>query len=138
MIQTWKDRVRLEGILTVLAGGMRLANLGNRTFREKAAERYGVAEIRTEDRCVARRFLLSHGSLGSCRGSHPGPDFAIVYQDAGTAVRIMLKGSQAAAMQAISEGIMRVEGDLVFGMWFTELLQATGDLMKKPREMFQG
>jgi len=138
MIKTWKDQARLEGILTVLGGGMRLANLANRSFREKAAERHGIAEIRTEDRCVSRRFAVSHGALSSCRGSDPGPDFAIVYRDAATAVRIMLQGSQAAAMQAITEGKMRVEGDLEFGMWFTELLQATGDLMKKPREMFRG
>lgn len=138
MMQTWKDRVGLEGILAALAGGMRLANLGNRAFRDKAAQRHGIAEIRTEDRSVARRFSLSHGALMTCRGSHPGPDFAIIYRDAATAVRVMMQGSQAAAMQAISEGNMRVEGDLEFGMWFSDLLQDVGALMKNPRGLFRG
>jgi len=138
MTQTGKDRARLEAILAALAGGMMLANRGNRAFREKAAEGNGVAEIRTEDRSVVRQFSLSHGLIGSRRGSHPDPDFAIVYQDAGTAVRVMLQGSQAAAMQAISEGKMRVEGDMVFGMWFSERLQEVGALMKNPRDLVRG
>jgi hypothetical protein len=138
MTQDWKDRVRLEGILAVLAGGMQVANLRNPGFREKVAERHGIAEIRTEDGSVARRFFLSHGVLQSRRGTHPAPDYAMVYRDASCAVRVLLKGSQAAAMQAITDGKMKLEGDMVFGMWFNDLLQQTGALLKNPRELLGG
>jgi hypothetical protein len=135
MIQDWKDRVRLEGILAALAGGMQAANLRNPGFHQKVSERHGIAEIRTEDGSVARRFFLSHGLLRSRRGIHPAPDYTMIYRDASCAVRVLLKGSQAAAMQAISDGKMKLEGDMVFGMWFNDLLQHAGDLMKNPREL---
>jgi len=135
MDENWKDRGRLEAILAALAAGLRLANRRNREVRDKLAERDGIAEIRTADRSVARRFLISRGTVSSRSGSHPDPDYAIVYRDASVAVKVLLKGSQAAAMQAISEGKMSVEGDLVFGMWFNDLLQMTGGLFKDPRKL---
>jgi len=137
MIEAMKDRLAMEGILTVLGGGMCLANLGNREFREFVAQRQGVAEIRTQDRCVARRFLISHATLRVARGSHPCPDYAIVYKDATEAVAVMSKGSQEAALQAITEGTMWIEGDMEFGMWFNELLQKTGEILKKPKNLIK-
>ena len=137
MMEEMKERLTMEGLLAVLGGGMYLANLGNREFRDFLAQRQGVAEIRTLDRNVARRFLISHGSLRVARGSHPCPDYAIVYKDAAEAVAVMSKGSQEAALQSITEGKMWIEGDLEFGMWFNDLLQKTGELLKQPKNLIK-
>jgi len=137
MIELYKGRLQLEGILTVLAAAMVAANLANRGFHETLGQRQGVAEIRTADRSVARRFYISHGGLRVARGPHPSPDYAIVYQDAGAAVAVMSKGSQEAALQALSEGKMSIEGDFEFGMWFNELLQKTGELLKSPGKLLK-
>ena len=135
MIDLLKDRVQLEGMLTALAGAMLLAGRTNREFKEALQGRFGIAEIRTQDRCVARRFYISHGGLRVARGTHPSPDYAIVYKDASAALDILKKGSQEAVMQGITEGNMQFEGDMVFGMWFNELLQKIGALLKNPREL---
>ena len=135
MMDHWKERFQLEGILSILAGGMTLASRVNRGFREDVSQHNGVAEIRTEDRSVARRFYISNGTLRAARGPHPSPDYAIVYQDVPVALRILKKGSQEAAFQAISEGKMKFEGDMAFGMWFNELLQKLGVLLKEPGKL---
>jgi len=137
MMDQVKNRLQMEGILTVLSAGMLAANLANRDFHETLARKQGVAEIRTADRSVARRFYISHGALRVARGPHPSPDYAIVYQDAGNAVAVMSKGSQEAALQALTEGKMSIEGDFEFGMWFNELLQKTGELLKAPGKLLK-
>jgi hypothetical protein len=47
----------------------------------------------------------------------------------------MTQGTEEASLQAISEGVLRFEGDFTFGMWFNELLQKIGALIKNPRKI---
>lgn len=136
MLDEWKDKAKLEGILATLAGSMFLVSRLNGDFKESLLERNGIGEIRTQDRSVAWRFSISQGRLMVARGPHPNPDFAMVYTDAPTAVEIMMKGTEEASMQAISEGKLAFDGDLEFGMWFMELLQKLGAMMKQRREKF--
>ena len=134
MITAWKERARLEGILMSLAVTMYLVSRLNREFREDLKERNGLAEIRTADWAVAWRFTISHGRLRVARGSHPNPDYAMVYKDVPTAVEILTKGTEEAFMQAIADGSLRFDGDLGFGMWFNELMQKLGNLVKEKME----
>jgi len=100
-------------------------------FKEHLKQQNGIAEIRTEDRSVAWRFSISQGKLHAARGCHPIPDYELVYKDVPTAVKVMSEGSEEASMQAIVDGNMRFDGDLTFGMWFNELLQKLGALIKE-------
>ena len=134
MFDAWKDRVRLEGILMSLAATMYLVSRLNRDFRENLRERNGIAEIRTADWAVAWRFHIAHGTLRVARGSHPNPDYAMVYKDIPIAVEVMTHGTEEAFMQAIGDGTLRFEGDLAFGMWFNELMQKLGNVVKEKME----
>jgi len=125
-------RAMLEGILSVLGGVLILASRLNREFREELGSRNGVGEIRTQERSVARRFYVFDGNIQTARGCHPSPDFAMVYRDVPTALAILRQGTDEAAMKAISEGSLRFEGDMAFGIWFMELLKKTGTFLKKP------
>jgi len=136
MFDAWKDKAKLEGILMGLAGSMYLVSRLNRDFREDLKERNGIAEIRTADWAVAWRFSVTHGRLRVARGSHPNPDYAMVYRDIPSAVAIMTKGTEEAFMQAIADGTLRFEGDLAFGMWFNELMQKLGALVKERMRSF--
>ncbi len=128
-------RVQLEIMLTVLGGATALASRTNREIAEYVKQKDGIAEIRTEDRGVGLRFYLSHGKVRIARGTHPAPDYAIVYKDVATAVQVLAQGTQEASMKALSEGTLRFEGDLTFGMWFNDLLQKIGKLIKEPRKI---
>jgi len=134
MFDNLAKRIQLEAMLGVLGGAMTIAHRLNREITEYVSQRDGVAEIRTEDRCVGRRFYISHGKIRVLRGTHPAPDYAMVYKDIPTALRIMMQGTEEAAMKALSEGELRFDGDFTFGMWFMELLQKIGKLIKNPRE----
>ncbi len=135
MFSTWKDRARLEGILMGLSATMYLVSRLSRDFRENLRERSGIAEIRTADYAVAWRFHIARGRLRIVRGPHPNPDYAMVYKDVAGAVEVMTKGTEEAFMQAVMDGTLVFEGDLAFGMWFNELLQKLGSLVKEKMEI---
>ena len=134
MFEDLKERVRLEGILMSLAVTMYLVSRFNREFREDLKERNGIAEIRTADWGVAWCFYVSHGNLRIARGSNPIPDYAMVYKDVPTAVEVMTNGTEEAFMKAMMDGSLVFEGDLAFGMWFNELMQKLGNLVKEKME----
>lgn len=134
MLSTWKERVRLEGILMSLAVTMYLVGRFNRDFREDLKERDGIAEIRTSDYAVAWRFHIAHGAVRTARGSHPNPDYAMVYKDIPIAVDVMTKGTDEAFMAAMMDGTVVFEGDLAFGMWFNDLLKKLGNVVQEKME----
>jgi len=134
MFEALKERARLEGILMSLAVTMYLVSRFNREFREDLKERNGIAEIRTADWGVAWCFYVSHGPLRIARGSNPIPDYAMVYKDMPTALEVMTQGTEEAFMKAMMDGTLVFEGDLAFGMWFNELMQKLGNLVKEKME----
>ena len=134
MFDAWKDRLRLEGILMSLAATMYLASRFNRDFREDLKERNGIGEIRTADWAVAWRFHIAHGTLRVARGSHPNPDYAMVYRDIPSALQLLTEGTDEAFMQGIADGAVRLDGDLGFGMWFNDLLKKLGNIVKERME----
>ncbi len=134
MFQSWKDRVRLEGVLAGLAVSMSLAGRLHPEFREDLKERNGIAEIRTSDWGVAWNFRMAHGTLRGRRGGHPNPDYAMVYRDAAAAVHLLTEGTDEAFMQGMADGAVRFEGDLAFGMWFNDLLKKVGKIVKARME----
>lgn len=134
MLKAWKEKARLEGILMSLAVTMYLVSRFNREFRENLKERNGIAEIRTADWGVAWCFYISHGNLRIARGSNLNPDYAMVYKDVPTALGVMTKGTEEAFMQAMMDGTLVFEGDLAFGMWFNDLMQKLGNLVKAKME----
>jgi hypothetical protein len=134
MLSAWKEKARLEGILMSLAVSMYLVSRLNRDFREDLKERNGIAEIRTSDWKVAWHFRIVHGTLRIARGSHPNPDYAMVYKDIPVALDVMKKGTDEAFMQAMMDGTLVFEGDLAFGMWFNDLLKKLGTLVQEKME----
>jgi hypothetical protein len=134
MFEEWKQRARLEGILMSLAITMYLVSRFNRQFREDLKARNGIAEIRTADWGVAWCFYVSDGNLRIARGSNPIPDYAMVYKDVATAVDVMTAGTEEAFMKAMMDGTLVFEGDLAFGMWFNELMQKLGNMVKEKME----
>ena len=134
MFSKWTDRTRLEAMLLSLAVSMYLASRLNRAFRGDLRERNGIAEIRTEDWTVAWRFHIAHGRVRPVRGGHPNPDYAMVYKDISSAVKILSEGTDEAVMQGMADGTVRFDGDLAFGMWFNDLLKKLGSLVRERLE----
>lgn len=131
MLSTITQRARLEGILMSLGVSMYLVRRLHRDFREDLKERNGIAEIRTSDYRVAWHFHIAHGNVRFTRGSHPNPDYAMVYKDVPIALDVMAKGTDEAFMQAMMDGTIVFEGDLAFGMWFNDLLKKLGNIVKE-------
>ncbi len=136
MLSAIKQKARLEGTLLSLGVSMYLASQFSRDFRDNFKERDGIAEIRTSDYRVAWCYHIANGKVRFTRGSHPIPDYAMVYKDVPTALAIMAKGTDEAFLQAMMDGTIVFEGDLEFGMWFNELLKKLGNTIKNKMESF--
>lgn len=137
MVETLGERIQLEAILGVLGAAAVVTRRLNRGVAGHLRERDGVAEIRTEDGRVARHFRIAQGTIRSSRGPHPSPDYAMIYKDIPTALKVLKQGTEEASMKAMADGDVRFDGDLTFGMWFNELLQKVGALATNPRRLLK-
>lgn len=113
--------MRLSLLLYVLKLKLKLTALVRSDFREKLREKDCVLVIRTRDGKQGRSFCFSKGAMTSGRGRHPAPDTELVWNDAATAFRIMAKNQETALLEAIGKSQLRIEGNLEFALWFTEL-----------------
>jgi len=113
--------VRLSLLLYVLKLKLKLTALLRAGFREKLREKDCVLVIRTRDGKQGRSFRFAKGSMTSRRGRHPTPDTELVWNDASTAFRIMAKNQEMALLEAIGKSQLRIEGNLEYALWFTEL-----------------
>lgn len=137
MLSSLKQQARLEGMFLGLGVSMRLASRLSRRFGEDLQKRDGIAEIRTSDYRVAWCYHIERGRVRFNRGSHPIPDYAMVYKDVPTALDIMAKGTDEAFMQAMMDGKIVFEGDLEFGMWFNEILKNLGNMIQETMGAFR-
>ncbi len=135
MLKDLKEKVQLESFLAILGGSMQVVKRLNKDFQKELEQKDGIAEIRTEDKSVAWRFNLYNGKLSTARGTHPCSDYIMVYKDIPTALEIFKDGSPEASLLAMTEGKLKFEGDLEFGMWFNERLQGLGELLKQPKSL---
>lgn len=67
--------------------------------------------IRTADGKKARRYSSAGGKISSNKGNSPAPDFSLVWKDAGSGYRSMMKMKPGALMKAVQDGSLKLEGD---------------------------
>ncbi|ABW67129.1 hypothetical protein [Desulfosudis oleivorans] len=79
--------------------------------------------IKTADGRHARLFVFDQGRVSTATGPDHDFDAALVWQDPGTAVSVMLKRSQEAVFYAAAEGKLKVEGMSVYALWFDEAVK---------------
>ncbi|OQX63695.1 MAG: hypothetical protein B5M56_01925 [Desulfococcus sp. 4484_241] len=79
--------------------------------------------IKTADGRHARLFVFENGRVSTATGPDHRFDAALVWQDPGTAVSVMLKRSQEAIFYAAAEGKLKLEGMSVYALWFDEAVK---------------
>jgi hypothetical protein len=67
--------------------------------------------IRTADGKRTRRYSSTGGKISSGKGSGPVPDFSLVWKDAASGYRSMIKMKPGALMKAVQDGTLKLEGD---------------------------
>jgi len=113
--------VRLSLLLYVLKLKLKLSALMRSAFREKLREKDCVLVIRTQDGKRGRSFCFSKGMMCSRAGRHPKPDTELVWNDAATAFKTMIQSEDSALLEAIGKSQLKIEGNLEFALWFTEI-----------------
>ena len=123
----------LRGLAMALRWGRRLSA----EIREMAKENDLIVQIKAEAEDVGRYFILKGGSFQTKRGIHPNPEFSWVFTDSKTAFEILKSGKEDVMGNAIQEGTIKFEGDFNRGVWFNNLLKASGDLLRQPQNIFK-
>lgn len=74
--------------------------------------------IKTADNRHGRLFVFDRGKVRSYGGAGHDFDVALVWQDPGTAVSVLLQQNMEAFFYAAAAGQLRIEGMPVYAQWF--------------------
>ncbi|OGA49749.1 MAG: pyrogallol hydroxytransferase large subunit [Betaproteobacteria bacterium RIFCSPLOWO2_12_FULL_62_58] len=117
------NELKLSVLLFGVAQAIRFVAWKHASFREHLKKRNGIVQIKTKDNSLGRIFQFTDGRVSSRRGIHPGPDAAVIFKDAATAVSFMsLPVNHAARIHAAKNFLVAVEGPDELVSWFMQLL----------------
>jgi trimethylamine-N-oxide reductase (cytochrome c) len=98
----------------LLFGLMVLIKRGARKYpalKEKIKEKDFSILIKTEDGRRGRHFAFSKGAVTSGGGGLPNADISLIWKDADTGFRVMIRQSDKAFVKAIQNGSLKIQGD---------------------------
>lgn len=98
-------------------------------FRNKLKEKDYTILIKTEDGKKGRSYTFKNGEVSSRSGDRPDANISLVWKDAATGFRIMVKGKTKAFIAAIQDGSLKLQGD---GNLVPVFLGVVKEMLKKP------
>jgi molybdopterin guanine dinucleotide-containing S/N-oxide reductase-like protein len=126
MAQTLTERIERAAFATLLYGmlvGIRITARAKPAFRKRLKEKNLVAQIKARDDPMGRYFVFRDGEVSSSAGLHPKPDVAMVFKNAGLAVRLLTSpDNHLGFISAAKMFQVALEGSDALGCWFTETL----------------
>lgn len=111
--------------LLLWALGLKLKSASKKSgpFRARLAEQDMVVQIRTADGRRGRYYSLKGGALTSTGGIAASADVSLVWSDAAAGFSIMKSEDQEVKMKALADGTLKLEGDAMKALWFTETIK---------------
>ncbi len=111
--------------LLLWALGLKLKSAAKKSesFRTRLKELNMTVQIKTEDGKKGRFYTIKDGSISSTGGIAPAADVALVWSDASTGFTVMKSEDQEVKMKALTEGRLKLEGDGMKALWFTETIK---------------
>ncbi len=109
-------------LLFVLRLKLSWAAKNNDSFKKFIKDKCLSFGIKTLDGSRGRLFMFNKGSISSRAGNPEKPDSAMVWFDANTGFTVMASGNDEAAVAALTEKKLVVEGDFKEFMWFSRAL----------------
>ena len=110
-------------ILWVVALLIRVSAMLHPAFKERLREKNFTAQIKTNDRALARSYTFEDGKVISRPGIHPNPDVTITYRSAGLVVKLVVPWrDQLEQINAMKNFQLGLEGPDELTMWFMETL----------------
>jgi molybdopterin guanine dinucleotide-containing S/N-oxide reductase-like protein len=126
MAETMKERLERAAFAALLYGvfvGIRATARAKPAFRARLKERNFVAQIKARDNPMGRYFVFRDGKVTSAAGVHANPDVAMVFKNAGLAVRLLSSpDDHLSFISAAKQFQVGLEGSDELGCWFTETL----------------
>ena len=98
----------------LLFGLMVMIKRGARKYpalKEKIKEKDFSILIKTDDGRRGRHFTFSKGAVSSSKGVMPNADLSLIWKNADTGFRVMIKQSDKAFVKAIQNGSLKIQGD---------------------------
>jgi hypothetical protein len=94
----------------------------NASFKKFIKDKCLKFGIKTVDGSRGRLFVFNKGAVSSRACNPEAPDSAMVWVDAHTGFQVMASGNDEAAVAALTERKLLVEGDFKEFMWFSRAL----------------
>lgn len=109
-------------LLFVLRLKLFWAARNNASFKKFIKDKCLSFGIKTRDGSRGRLFVFNKGRISSSAGNPEKHDSAMVWFDANTGFQVMASGNEEAAVAALTEKKLMVEGDFKEFMWFSRAL----------------
>ena len=110
-------------LLWALGLKLRSAAKKSASFRTRLAEQDMTVQIKTADGGRGRYYTLKGGAISSTGGIAAAADVSLVWSDAATGFSIMKSEDQEVKMKALTEGKLKLEGDAMKALRFTETIK---------------
>lgn len=115
--------MKLNLLFLILYAKLKLSARNNSRFIKFIKDKRLQLVIKTADGKSNRLFNFSNGKITSRSGSSSNAsDFIMVWSDADTAFKTMSSSNEEAALAALTEKKLQVEGSLKEFMWFSRAL----------------
>jgi hypothetical protein len=103
--------VKFSILLFVLMQKIKWAAKKRPAVQNKVKEKNFTIVIKTEDGARGRYFTFSDGAVKSGKGDHPKADVSLIWKDAGTGFKVMIRQSDNAFVKAMQKGTLKIQGD---------------------------
>jgi hypothetical protein len=104
--------MKFSVLLFVLMIKIKLAVKKYSALKDKIKENNFTILIKTSDNKLGRFFIFSNGTVSSGNVKRAkSPDVSLVWENADTGFRVMIKQKDEAFMKAILKGLLTIQGD---------------------------
>ena len=90
-------------------------------LQDKIKEKNFSIQIRTADNKKARYFIFKDGNVTSKGGLYSAPTVSLIWSEPSIGFKVMASGSSKKSMEALSNGNLKLEGDVQFALQFTAI-----------------
>lgn len=114
--------MKFKLLLLILYGKLKTAAKKNKAFKDYIGNKKLKVAIKTAKEGLGRVYVFNQGAITSIPGTGETADVAMVWCDADTGFKVMTNKNEEAALAAMTEKKLIIEGNFKEFMWFSTAL----------------
>ena len=114
--------MKFKLLLLILYGKLKMAARKNKAFKDYIRNKNLKVAIKADKEGLRRVYVFNKGAISSIPGTREEADVAMVWCDADTGFKVMTNRNEEAALAAMTEKKLVIDGNFKEFMWFSTAL----------------